>query len=716
MKKISVLFLAFALFLSNVRADEGMWLLPLIHKLNIDTMQAMGLELSAEDLYSINQSSLKDAIVVFGGFCTGEIISDQGLILTNHHCGYDQIQNHSTVEANYLEDGFWASSYNEEIPNPGLFVKFLVKMVDVTDAVLADVTEEMTEEERGALIAGAIDSLITKEVENTHYDADIDNFFGGNKYYMSVFETYNDVRLVGAPPSSIGKYGHDTDNWMWPRHTGDFAMFRVYAGPDGKPAEYAEDNVPLAPKHHLPVSLKGVEEDDYAMVLGYPGGTERYMTSYELDEVQTITHPNRIKIREMRQEILLADMQASEEINIKYASKYSRSTNYWKFSIGQSRGLKRLKIRDKKVGLETKFTNWVEADEARKEKYGTALTDIKEAVEERAEFKNAEQYLIEVFYTGCEITRLTLQFRELDYLLNSEPDSTDKIKAAAERIKVAAAEFYGEYSASTDKKVVRALIELYAEDVPKNHHPAIYEVINGKYKGNYDKFVNDLFAKSIFRSEEALNAFLADPSLKVLNKDLGYQMGQSWLMTYRGLAQAKNPAEMKFQRGHRKYVAGLIEMNPDKKYYPDANFTMRLTYGSVKPYKAADAVYYDYITTIEGVMEKEDPNNWEFIVSDRLKELYNAKDYGRYASNGTLPVCFISNNDITGGNSGSPVINGKGELIGLAFDGNWEAMSGDIVFETDIQRTINVDIRYVLWVVDKYAGAQNIIDELTIVE
>jgi len=714
MKKMSLWLAAFLLvFNLSLKADEGMWLLPLLEKLNMGKMTELGLELTAEEIYSINTSSLKDAIVIFGGGCTGEIVSDQGLLLTNHHCGYGIIQSHSTTEHNYLEDGFWAKTREEELVNERLSVTFLVRIEDVSDQVNTALTDDMTEEERGVKIREVAGELENKATDGSHYSARVQSFFGGNNFYLLVYETYRDVRFVGAPPSSIGKYGGDTDNWEWPRQTGDFSVFRVYMSPDGKPAPYAEENIPLKPRHHLPVSARGIEPGDFAMILGYPGGTQRYMTSWEIDEVLTITHPNRIKIRGARQEIMLADMLADEKVRIQYASKYSGSSNYWKFSIGQSQVLKRLNVKKTKMQTEEAFTKWINADAGRKEKYGDALEKIQNAVKERADYLNAAQYLSECILRGSELISASSGAIRLYEAL--EEGNEENIQRAAEMIKGRASGFFKDYNAPTDQKVIKAMLKMFAEDVPVAYQPDFFETIRTKYKGDYDKFVDQMFENSVFVSEDRLMAFLEDPGTKVLDKDLAFLAAHSSYDKNNELREKRNAFDEQFQQGHRLYVAGLREMDPSLVQYPDANFTMRLTYGTVGGYDPKDAVHYKYYTTLEGVMEKEDPDNFEFVVEDRLKELYKNKDYGDYGKDGYMPVCFLTNNDITGGNSGSPVINGRGELIGLAFDGNWEAMSGDIAFEPELQRCIAVDIRYVLFIMDKFAGAKHLVDEMDVV-
>ena len=678
------------------------------------TMTELGLKLSAEEIYSINNSSIKDAIVIFGGGCTGEIVSDQGLLLTNHHCGYGRIQAHSSVEHNYLEDGFWAMSKEEELSNPGLGVIFLITIEDVSEKINSALSDTMNEGERYRKIRDVSEEIQNAATEDNHYSARVQSFFGGNYFYLMVYETYRDVRFVGAPPSSIGKYGGDTDNWMWPRHTGDFSVFRVYSGPDGKPAEYSEDNIPLKPKHYLPVSVKGVEPDDFAMALGYPGGTQRYMTSYGIEEQLQITHPNRIKVRGVRQELMMQDMEVSEKVRIQYASKYSGSSNYWKFSIGQSESLKRLKIKQEKQKTEDKFSQWIAADPVRKEKYGEALDLIKNSIEGRAEFQHAQQYLMECLLRGSEVVGAAMGAGTLLTVLQEEDqENTDK---TIEQLKERMGGFYKNYNMPTDRKINKAMFRLFAENVDSKYQPDIYKTINSKFKGDYEKFVDKMFDKSIFVSEERLTEFLNDPNAKKLEKDLAFQAANSILNKFRELRQKTSESDMNLNKGRRLFIAGLLEMQKgDVLFYPDANFTMRLTYGTVSGYDAKDAVRFNYYTTLEGVMEKEDPDNYEFIVDEKLKKLYEEKDYGRYADeNGYMPVCFLTNNDITGGNSGSPVLNGNGELIGLAFDGNWEAMSGDITFEEKLQRCIVVDIRYVLFIMDKYAGAKNLIEEMDI--
>lgn len=698
---------------SQARADEGMWLLPLIEKLNIGTMTEMGLKLTAEDIYSINQASLKDAIVIFGGGCTAEIVSPQGLLLTNHHCGYGQIQNHSTVEHDYLNNGFWAMSKEEELPNPGLSVTFLVRIDDVTGRVLGKVKPDMTEAARREAIQAESSAISAEAIKGTHYNARVQPFYGGNQYFLLVYEVYSDVRLVGTPPNSIGKYGHDTDNWMWPRHTGDFSVFRVYMSPDGKPAQYSKDNVPLKPKHYLPVSIKNLQKNDFAMVMGYPGTTTRYMTSYEVDEAMKITNANRIKVRGLRQEIWMKDMMKDPKINIQYASKYSGSSNYWKFSIGQNEGLTRLRTAEKKAAFEAGFMKWVKADAARTSKYGNALSLIENAVKGRAEKYNALQFGQEAFRGSMEMIGFAGQMTALEEALAGK--DKEKIEGMISRLKRSMETFYGDYNYPTDQAATKAMIKLYREDIDSRFWPSFYTRIDTKFRGNVDAFVDNIFAKSVFTTPEKLSAFLEAPSLKVLQKDPAFIVAKSIDEVRTALQKDISGFNDDLAKGQRLFMAGVMEYQPDKTQYPDANFTMRLTYGQVLDYYPYDAVHYNWYTTLDGVVQKYRPGDYEFDLPKRLIDLNNKREYGRYASpDGYMPVCFITNNDITGGNSGSPVINGNGELIGLAFDGNWEAMTGNIAFEPDLQRCICVDIRYVLWVIDIYSGAGYLLEEMDI--
>ena len=700
---------------NTVKADEGMWLPFLVKRLNYADMQKKGLKLTAEEIYSVNNSSLKDAIIQFGNGCTGEIISDQGLILTNHHCGYGKIQEHSTVEHDYLTDGFWAMSKKEELANPGFFVKFLDRIEDVTEQVLANVTDEMTEAERAAAINKVRKELAEANSDEGKHDVVIKPFFNGNEYYMFVMTQYNDVRLVGAPPSSIGKFGGDTDNWMWPRHTGDFSMFRVYTAPDGSPAQYSEENIPMKPKHHLPVSIAGVEEGDYAMIMGYPGGTDRYMTSYGIQEKLDLEFPTRIAVRRAKLDIYAEGMEADAKVRIQYSTKYAHVANYWKNFIGMSKALKALKVVEEKKATEAKLTEWINADQARKDKYGTCLADIEASYKVLDNYVVVSNYFFEGVYSGPEILKESLSYYRFLDLIKAEEKDQEKIDKYAASLKSKTEPFFKDYNKAIDMKVWAKMMEMFAANVPTSQQPQYLIDATKKYKGDYTKWATKVYDKTMFADKDALLAFLNEPKAKTLEKDPAFQAILAFYDNYKKFNMEADASYDKLAKGDRLFIDALRKMEADKSFYPDANFTMRLTYGTVRSYEPKDAVTFNYFTTIEGIMQKEDKDNPEFTVPSKLKELYESKDYGQYGENGDLKICFLSDNDITGGNSGSPVINGNGELIGLAFDGNWEAMSGDIKFEPNMQRTINVDIRYVLFIIDKYAGATNIIEELTLV-
>lgn len=698
--------------------DEGMWLPLFIERLNYVDMQKMGLHLTADELYSVNHSSLKDAIVSLGGFCTAEVVSNEGLLFTNHHCGYDAIQSHSTLDHDYLTNGFWAMDKKDELPNEGLTATFLVRMEDVTEKVLANVSDDMSETDRSTEIDKMIAKIEKEAGEKGKHDVEVKSFFEGNEYYLFVYETYNDIRLVGAPPSAVGKYGGDTDNWMWPRHTGDFSIFRIYTAPDGTPAEYSEKNIPLVPKYYLPISLKGVKKDDFTMIFGYPGRTDRYLTSFGVKLAIEQSNPTVVKIRDKKLAIIKSYMDTDPLIKLQYSSKYAESSNYWKYFIGQTKGLKSNDVYEEKQAEEAAFKKWVNADTKRKTKYGTALSDIEDGYTQLKNYNPSLKYLEEAAFQGPEIIYFGYGILDLYGLLKLGKGYEDAIKTAAEEFKMECVAFYKDYNKACDKELFQALIKMYYDDVATEQHPLIFtDLVVKKYKGDFTKFTDAVYSKSIFTDSAKMYAFLAKPTFKVLDADLGFKTMYSMLKAYGKVYKELISIQDKINKGDRLYVEGLRKMYPDKKFYPNANSTMRMTYGKVEDYYPADAVHYNYYTTIDGVMQKEDSTNDEFIVPKKLKDLWKKKDYGRYAdSTGNLNVCFLSSTDITGGNSGSPVINGDGQLIGLAFDGNWEAMSGDITYEPELQRTIAVDIRYVLFMIDKYAGAQNLINELKIVQ
>ncbi len=718
MKKILSIITALTVFAGSAVADEGMWLLPLLEKMNGKAMKELGCELTPKQIYDINNTSLKDAIVQFGGGCTGEIISSEGLLVTNHHCGYGNIQKLSGIGHDYLKDGYWAMNRNEELPCEGLTVRFLEYMQDVT-AILEKAEKKAEKKYKGdenaeKLVAKAMketyDKLIKEAEDNNPYcDVDIVPYYNNNVYYLIVSKVYRDVRFVGAPPSSIGKFGADTDNWMWPRHTGDFSMFRVYADKNNNPAEYSPENVPLKAKNHLKISLKGVQEGDYTMIMGYPGRTTRFQTSPEL-KFQIEQNDIRIAARTIRQDVMLEDMLADPKVKIQYASKYAGSSNGWKKWQGMKLAFDKLDIIGRAEKEEAEFNRWVGSNKKRQEKYGDAVKNLATGVEAGREANNTFTKAFETVYK-IELTNfgLTLNIMAGRQLKNGK-DTLEALMSAYEMI----APQYADYSASTDRKVAKALMKHYRDIAD----PANYlKGLEGDFATmDIDAYVDGIFDNSAFVSAESLESAIKEKGAAVLN-DPAVKVGMSIYnecMQGQLLSMKSNEDLVK---ARQLYTEGLLEWKKGEPSYPDANSTMRLTYGTVGGYSPKDAVVYKHYTTLDGVMEKEDPDNWEFVVPERLKELWAAKDYGQYGTeDGKLITCFLSNNDITGGNSGSPIMNARGELIGLAFDGNWESMSSDVMFEPDLQRCINVDIRYVLFIVDKFGGARWLIDEMDIVK
>ena len=726
MKLKSVIFLlVISLFSSSfAKADEGMWLLSLIGK-NYEEMKAKGLKLSPEDIYNINHSSLKDAVVglgseqaPFGFFCTGEIISSQGLVLTNHHCGYGKIQAHSTEENNYLLDGFWAANFSEELPNEGMTMTRVVSLEDISERILSQLKDEMTESERHNKIA-ELRAEIVKEAKakDGAYGYDVKSMFEGNQFFLFTYEVFKDIRLVGTPPNSIGKFGGDTDNWMWPRHTGDFSVFRIYTDKDNKPKRYSSDNQPYKAVHHFPVSLKGQEEGDFAMVMGFPGSTERFLTSYGIKQALDITNPTTVQIRDLKLKLMKVGMDKDEKTYLQYASKYAQTANYWKYFQGQSKGLKRLNVYGQKKELEEQFAKWISEDESRKTKYGEALPLLEKYFAANEKNALAQTYLFEAIFQGSELFLLPIQhMQQFAGVLSNSPDNKELIAGLAKELKESLKDHWKDYNEEVDKSIFAGLLDMYYKSVPADLQLPFIAAAGKKYKGDFNKYADYIYKKSIFTNEEKFNAFLDKPSAKVLDKDPINMTKGDIINQYLSFMGESDDHD----KGMRLFEAGLLEMNSDKNYYPDANSTLRLTYGNVGDYDPRDGVHYKYFTTIDGIMEKEvkgAKKSDEFYVEPRLKELYAAKDYGQYADkDGNLHVCFTTNNDITGGNSGSPVINGNGELIGTAFDGNWEAMSGDIAFEHKLQKCINLDVRYTLFIMDKFGGAHRLIEEMTIVK
>ncbi len=720
MKKLLISTIALLVF-CTVKADEGMWLLSLLKEQNIDKMHELGFKLSAEDIYSLNQPGIKDAIVGLGTigrpfrhFCTAEIVSPKGLLITNHHCAFSAIQQHSSVEHDYLSDGFWAYNMADELPNSGMTASILERMEDVTERVASGLNEEMDAAARAAVI-DSIGGVIVKEaVEGTLLTGKVISLFEGNQYFLFLYTIYKDVRLVAAPPQSMGKFGGDTDNWSWPRHTCDFAMLRIYTDPNGEPAEYTSENIPLTPKHHLPVSLKGVQENDFAMILGFPGTTDRFATSYSLANTMDVTNAIRYKARTVKLAIMKEEMNKSPKTRIQYASKYAGCANYWKYSFEQNKALKRLNTLGHKQEIEAEFTRWLQANAGRTAQYAEVLPSLQKAYEESHPYAVAQAYLMEAF-AGPELHQFAYRISGLiDDWFDKELPEAERAEAMTE-LKELAKEFYKDYNVELDARLFADLFRMYNDEIGSDLHPHVIGLINDKYKGDYTKFAEEIRLHSLFRSEEALLAFLEKPNRKKLEKDPAYIAGRSFYEMAIKLATFTNDNRAVIDRNNRLFVRGLLEMENGKALAPNANSTIRLTYGKVRSYTPRDAVFYDYHTTLTGVMEKENPQSAEFTVPARLKELYKEKDFTPYGTE-NIVTCFITDNDITGGNSGSPVINANGELIGTAFDGNSEAMSGDIDFEENLQRCINVDVRYVLFVIDKYAGARNLIEEMTLVK
>lgn len=719
MKKITLFF---SLFLSiwMVKADEGMWLMMLLNK-NIDQMQAMGLQLTAEDIYNVNNSSIKDGVVIFGRGCTGEIISKEGLLLTNHHCGYGNIQALSSEENNILGNGFWAKTKKEELACEGLTVQFLIRMDEVTNTVLDGVTNEMTEKERNEIIDKNSKTLISDHSEKGKYNVRIANMFNGNAYYIFIYLEYKDVRLVGTPPNDLGKFGGDTDNWMWPRHTADFSIFRVYTDKDGNPAAYSPDNIPLQPKFHFPISLAGVQEKDFAMIVGFPGRTDRYSSSYGVKMTTEEQNPVIINARGKKLEIINSFRQKNTKIDIQYAAKAASISNYWKYSIGQNEQIINNGVINKKVTIENKFQHWIKENKKEAE-YGTVIADFEKIYAELTKYAKFSTVYREAIFSGSELFQIWGSLAGLHPTMSKK--DVDKTSAEYKRYEKALAnlparfdKFFKDYNVEVDKKVTAALFEYYYNETTPDQRPEFFNKAVEKYKMDFTKMTEDLFKKSILHNQEALKKFAKNPNAKVLDKDAMYQLFDKLYDFYFEKIKPTEEQHSALARTNRLFVKGIMEMQPEKMFYPNANSMMRLTYGKVDGYEMKDAMTARYYTTLDGKVAKHRPGSWEFNLPQKMIDLYNAKDFGPYADkNGKMITCFLTNNDITGGNSGSPVINGKGELIGCAFDGNWEAMSGDIFFETQIQRTIAVDIRYVLFIIDKFGGAKHLVDEMTIVK
>jgi len=718
MRKLTLILSVFIAI--SATADEGMWLLNMLDKLNL---QQKGMKITAEQIYNVNEASIKDAVLGLGDvdmpfrfFCSSELISEQGLLMTNHHCGLHIIQKHASEGSNIIKDGFWARSFEDELPNEGLTASRMVYMKDVTDSIVPFVDYSASLKEQAKVVDSISDLLIKEAVKNSHFEGSVKSFFNNNQYILFVYEVFKDVRLVGAPPASIGKFGGDTDNWMWPRHTGDFSLLRVYADKEGKPAVYSKDNKPYKPVHHFPISLKGYKAEDPTFILGFPGSTDRYLSSYGIEQTLKTANPASIKVRRTKLNVIEDFMEKDESIRIKYATKQAQVSNYWKYFIGQNKGIRRLGVIEEKREAEKQLVNDIVA-ELGDSLYLNIYDSIRVATEANDELMHVRKYIVETAFSGsAELFTMGWYFSDLLDVLENKPDNDsakrEAIRAAEDEVEAV----FKEYDLDVEKALAVEVLELFMKNVDEEYQPAFFKTIRKKKKGSVDKFVDALYKRSILSEKDRVMEYLDDPKVKTLENDPAFEMLNQWRNAYWNVMARIKQNLAVVDRCNRLLFKAIPRVYPDSLMYPDANSTIRFTYGYVRSYVAADAVEYDYITTSKGILEKEDPSDHEFIVPEKLKQLIVSNNYGDYAdSTGRMPVCFISNNDITGGNSGSPVLNAEGQLIGCAFDGNWEAMSGDLVFEDELQFTISVDIRYVLFVIDKYAGMDRLIDELTII-
>jgi len=720
--KRRILFLITAALLavsSFLRADEGMWIPLLIEKYNIKIMQEKGFRLTAEDIYSVNRACMKDAIVIFGGGCTGELISPEGLLITNHHCGYGMIQRHSTLEHDYLTSGFWAMDRSQELPNQGLSVTFLRRMEDVTADVLKGVSDDMKPDERDKIISQNMAAVRKRaEAEGTGYTIQIRPFFMGNQYFLFMNETYNDVRLVGAPPSSIGKFGGETDNWVWPRHTGDFSLFRIYADKNNKPAEYSKDNVPYKPVYYFPVSLKGVKEGDFTMVFGYPGSTNEYVPSFHIDMVKNYINPKMIEIRTSKIDIMEKAMAADRLVRIQYSSKKSGLANSWKRWIGENQGLERLDVIARKQAYEERFTKWVNEDRNRAAKYRNILPEYKKLYEQLRVYQFVNSYTSEVV-NGAEAIGISRRINTLSEMVRGNSEERLINEMRNNLLKVTAS-IFRDYNMKVDMDVFISVMELYGKNMPPEWQTPGYKKVYAMCKGDFKTLASKIYPASPFTDETRFTAFVRGfnkNSLKVLDKDVFFLLGNDFSEFIANNVREKlSSLNTELQQLNRIYMKAQMEFEKDKVFYPDANSTLRVAYGQVKGYFSKDAVYFTHYTTLKGIMEKDNPEIYDYDVPQKLRDLYRTKDYGRYTQDGEVPVCFIANNHTTGGNSGSPVINAEGHLIGINFDRAWEGVASDMAFNPDQSRNISLDMRYALFIIDKFAGAGYLLKEMTLIE
>lgn len=709
--RCTAFILILSLCLPYALADEGMWILGNLKK-NKQTdrlMRELGLRMPVNKIYNPKKRCLADAVVSFGGFCSGVVVSEDGLVFTNHHCGFSSIQQHSSVEHDYLKDGFVARSLEEELPNPELYVRFLLRTEDVTKRVLSAAAQAATEAQRQAVVDSVMNAIGMEVSEkDSTLTGIVDAYYAGNEFWLSVYRDYNDVRLVFAPPSSVGKFGWDTDNWMWPRHTGDFSVFRIYADKKNRPADYSPENVPYHPEYVAPISLDGYKEGSFCMTLGYPGSTERYLSSYGIEEMMNGINQAMIDVRGVKQAIWKREMDSRPDIRIKYASKYDESSNYWKNSIGTNKAIRQLKVLEKKRAAEAALREWILSHPEEREKLLRLFSSLELGYGNRRETNRALAYFGETFMNGPELVQLALEILNFDF--EAEPNQViRRIKKLLEK--------YDNLDLSIDKEVFTAMLKEYKSKVDEKYLPAVYEQIDTLYNGNIPVYVDSLYATSAITSSKGLERLLARDTTYNFFEDPAIALSLDLIVKYYEMNQSISEASAQIAQGERLFNAAMRRMYADRNFYPDANSTMRLSFGTVRGYSPFDGATYDYYTTVKGIFEKvkEHAGDIDFAVQPELLALLSSGDFGRYANEqGDMSVCFISNNDITGGNSGSAMFNGKGELLGLAFDGNWEAMSSDIVFEPDLQRCIGVDIRYVLFIIEKYGKAAHLVKELKI--
>ena len=708
--KLRLKWMTFCLLLALAsHADEGMWMLGNLNRQTRKAMKELGLEMPASRLYNPRKPSLKDAVVSFGGFCSGVVVSEDGLVLTNHHCGFSSVQQHSSVEHDYLKDGFVARNRSEELPNPELYVRFLLRTEDVTKRVLKHVTPRMTEAERSSVVDSMM-LAIGAEVSaaDSTLVGVVDAYYGGNEFWLSVYRDFNDVRLVFAPPSSIGKFGWDNDNWMWPRHTGDFCVFRIYADKNNRPADYSPDNVPYHPSYVAPISLDGYREGSFCMTLGYPGSTERYLSSYGIEEMTQTANQAQIDVRGIKQAIWKREMDRNDSIRIKYASKYDESSNYWKNSIGMNRAVRKLKVLKKKRAMEQELRRWIQQTPGERADLLQLFTDLELAYKNRREVNRAQSYFVEAFLNGPELVQQALTILNFDF-----EGEHDVVVANLKKI----VETYKNLDVDIDKEVFTAMLKEYRSQVDSAYLPEVYHTIATQYGGDDRAFVDSLYAHTQLATPRGLKRFLERDTTYQLLDDPAISLGIDLITKAFELNMQMQEPSVQIDRGERLLNAAIRRFYASRNFYPDANFSMRLSFGTVCGYDPFDGAHYDYYTTTRGVLEKvrAHEGDADFEVQPEFLSLLSSGDFGRYADeNGEMKVCFISNNDITGGNSGSAMFNARGELLGLAFDGNWEAMSSDILYEPDMQRCIGVDIRYVLFVIEKYGKAGELIRELKI--